>query len=73
MKYFKLLKKDGAQAVEITKDEARETLAGYWKAEYIKEIFENGEQFRLYTPYSEVWTMGDDGLTPMAGFYGVAG
>ncbi len=71
MKYFKLYKEPDTKEFEITKEEAKRTLEGWWKQEYLDDIFNNGKAFRLYTPYSEVWTRSDDGLIPMAGFYGI--
>ena len=69
MKYFKRFKGED-EVMEITKEQARNTLDGYWKDECLDEIFENDKSFRLYTPYSEVWTMTEDGAVMMAGFYG---
>lgn len=71
MKYFKQYK--GSEEVkEITKEEAKRTLDGWWKEEALKDVFENEKPFRLYTAYAEVWTEDKNRLTPMAGFYGVA-
>lgn len=72
MKYFKRYKDDSGAAFEITKEEARRTLAGYWKEEALRDIFSNEKSFRLYTPVAEVWTETDAGLVPMPGFYGIA-
>ena len=70
MRYFKRFKgKD--EVMEITKEQARNTLDGYWNG--LDEIFEQEKSFRLYTPYSEVWTMTEDGAVTMAGFYGTSG
>ena len=71
MRYFKRYKEPDAKAVEVTKEEAKRTLEGWWKQEALDDIFDAGKPFRLFTPYSEVWTKTDDGLVPMAGFYGV--
>lgn len=73
MRYFKMYKCGEQEAVEITKDEARRTLTGHWDEKALKDIFDNDRGFRLFTPYAEVWTMSDDGLVPMAGFYGIVG
>ena len=73
MKYFKRFKEAGAEAFEITKEEAKQTLEGYWKQEALDEIFEQETGFRLFTPYSTVWTQTDDGLVPIPGFYGTVG
>ena len=73
VKYFKQMKEEGAESVEVTKEEARHTLDGWWKPEALDEIFNEEKGFRLYTPYSEVWTQTEDGKEPMAGFYGTVG
>ncbi len=72
MKYFKTYKYK-AETKEITREEARTTLDGYWKEEALNDIFNNSKSFRLFTPYSEVWTKTDDGTVPIAGFYGIVG
>lgn len=72
MKYFKQYK-DEAKGFEITKEEARNALEGHWDKEMLDDIFCNNKGFRLYTPFSEIWTVSDDGLVPMAGFYGIVG
>lgn len=72
MKYFKMYKEDGATAEQITKEEAMRILEGWWKKEALDEIFENGTEFRLFTPYADVWT-NKDGKVPIAGFYGTVG
>lgn len=70
MKYMKRFK--GKEEVfEITKEQAKETLFGYWKDNFLDDIFDNNKAFRLDTHFSEVWTVNDDGLVPIAGFYGV--
>lgn len=71
MKYFKQYKEINATPFEITKEEARKTLKGYWVEDAVKDIFENDRQFRLFTPFSTVWTMNENGTVPMAGFYGI--
>ena len=73
MKYFKQLKESGAQVVEVSKEEARRTLEGWWKDEALDEIFENNVQFRLWTAFCEVWTEDENGFGPIAGFYGTVG
>lgn len=73
MKYFKQYKEAGAEPVEVTKDEAKHTLEGWWKQEALDEIFEKDEGFRLWTAFAEVWTQTDDGRVPMAGFIGTIG
>lgn len=71
MKYFKQYKEVNAIPFEITKEEARKTLKGYWIEDAVNDIFENNRQFRLFTPFSTVWTMDENGKVPMAGFYGI--
>ena len=57
MKYFKQYKgKD--EVMEITKEQARNTLDGYWKDEFLDEIFAKEKKFRLSTNMSYVWTDG---------------
>ena len=74
MKYMKrYFDANETETVEIEKEQALERLTGYWKEEALKDIFENGKAFRLYTPYAEYWTVDDDGKVPMAGFYGIVG
>lgn len=75
MKYFSRMKTEDEvnEITEITKEEAMEKLSGYWKQEAIEEIFSNDLAFRLYTPYREIWTESDDGLVPIAGYYGIVG
>ena len=70
-KYFKKFKDEG-EAFEITKEQARETLDGYWTKESLDDIFDNDKAFRLFTPYSFVWT-NQDGTVPMAGWFGIVG
>lgn len=72
MRYFKKYK-DRETSIEITKEEARENLTGYWKEEALEDIFSNDKGFCLYTPYADIWTMTEDGAVPMAGFYGTVG
>lgn len=73
MKYFKMYKEDGATAEQITKEEAKRLLEGWWKDEALDEIFDNETEFRLFTPFAEIWTMTEDGKVPVAGFYGTVG
>ena len=73
MRYFKQYKDKDAEAVEITREEAKRTLEGWWQEDCLTDIFENNREFRLYTAYSTVWTQTDDGLVPIAGFYGIVG
>lgn len=71
MKYFKQYKEINATPFEITKEEARETLESYWIEDAINDMFENDRQFRLFTPFSTVWTKDENGKVPMSGFYGI--
>lgn len=73
MTYYKFYKDDLDNVFEITKEEAKHTLEGWWKKEALDEIFNEGKSFRLYTPYAEVWTKNDKGMVAMAGFYGIVG
>lgn len=71
MKYIKQYKEANAKPFEISKEEARRTLEGYWKPEALDEIFDKGKGFRLFTPFAIIQTETDDGFVPMAGYYGV--
>lgn len=73
MKYYKQYKEAGAEPEEVTKEEAKRTLEGWWRQEALDDIFEQDKGFRLYTAYAEVWTKTEDGMIPMAGFYGTVG
>ena len=73
MKYYKQYKEAGAEPEEVTKEEAKRTLEGWWRQETLDDIFEQDKGFRLYTAYAEVWTKTEDGMIPMAGFYGTVG
>lgn len=68
MKYYKMYKETG-ECFEITKEEAKSTLEGWWDQKALDEIFDNDKSFRLYTPVSDVWTS-QDGMVPMPGLYG---
>ena len=73
MTYLKQFR-DGRETVtEITKEQARHYLEGYWKPEFLDDILNNDRAFRLWTPFSFIWTKDDNGLIPMAGFMGVVG
>ena len=71
MRYFKQYKEVNAIPFEITKEEARKTLESYWIEDAVNDMFENDRQFRLFTPFSTVWTKDENGNIPMAGFYGI--
>ena len=70
MKYFKQYK-DGTEPFEVSKEEARRTLDGHWKPEALDDIFGNDKMFRLWSPFSIVWTQSEDGMIPEPGFTGV--
>ena len=74
MRYFSLRHGEN-EPMEISKDEARFLLEGCYKKEFVDEILSAGEDkgFRLRTPYRDVWTKTDEGLVPIAGFYGTVG
>lgn len=71
MKYFKKYKEAGAEPVEVTKEEAKRTLEGWWDQKALDDIFDKGAAFHLWTAFAEVWTKDDNGLVPMAGFIGI--
>lgn len=71
MRYYKQYKEVNAIPFEITKEEARKTLESYWIEDAVNDMFENDRQFRLFTPFSTVWTKEENGNIPMAGFYGI--
>ena len=71
MKYYKRIRESGSNTEPITKDEALRLLSGWWDEAALKDTFAKDKAFRLYTPYSYVWTETEDGLAPTAGFYGV--
>ena len=73
MKYYKRFKEADAPTQEVTKEEAKRTLEGWWKDEALDDIFKNEKAFHLWTAFAEVWTKSEDGLVPMAGFIGVVG
>lgn len=73
MTYYKLYKGTQFAPQEVAKEKARETLDGYYKKEALDDIFDNNRGFRLETSYSVVGTKDDEGLVPMAGFYGIVG
>ncbi len=68
MKYYKQYKEMNAEPFEITKEDARRTLAKWWEEAIIAGAFDGGKEFRLYTPTAEVWAS-ENGTVPE---YGVA-
>lgn len=70
MKYFTRAHTE-QDVAQITKEQAREYLERCYIKEHVDEVIDNGEQFCLWTPFRDIWTEDENGLTPMAGFYGV--
>lgn len=60
MKYYTKIR-DTEKVRQVTADEARRLLTGYWKEECLDDIFGGGRRFKLWTAYSEVWTVDDRG------------
>lgn len=60
MKYFTKIK-DTDRVRQITASEARRLLSGYWKEDCLDDIFVTGKRFKLWTAYSEVWTVDENG------------
>ena len=56
---------------EISKEDAGFYLTGSFNEGFVNDIIDNNKAFRLSTPYRDIWTVNDNGMTPMAGFYGV--
>lgn len=56
---------------EITKEQAKHYLEGAYKAQAVADIMDNEKQFRLRTPFRDIWTKSENGMIPMPGFYGV--
>ena len=57
MKYFKQYKEPEAKAFEITKEEAKQSLEGYWNQDALNEMFESDTPVKLFTPWAEVWSV----------------
>lgn len=70
MKYFTKAHTEH-EPTQITKEQARHYLERSYVKEAVDEVIDNEKQFQLWTPYRVVWTMDENGLTPIAGFYGV--
>lgn len=66
---YKSFRMDGKYE-DLTKEQARYILEGCYKKAFVKDIIDNGKEFRLHTPMRDIWTE-KDGLVPVAGFYGV--
>lgn len=52
--YFKY--KAENEVEQISKERAKEMLTGWWKDEYLNDLFENNKPFRSWTAFVEVWT-----------------
>ena len=63
--------KDGELVKVEATNEAKRMLEGWWKPEFLQEVFDKEKAFRLWTAFSVVWTKDENGLVPMAGFMGV--
>lgn len=72
MKYLSIIRGE-KQVEEISKDRARFLLEGAYEKEAVNDIFDNNRSFRLQTMTRDIWTQTDDGLVPIAGFYGIVG
>ena len=67
MKYL-TRRHDQEMIEELTAEQARFYLEGYWKDETLADIFDGGKHFKLFTPYRDIWTETDDGVAPMTGY-----
>lgn len=72
LEYYRLLNGE-KEPMQITKDEALEMLDGNWEPTMLDKIFEEEIPFRLYTPFSEIWTKDEEGRIPVPDFFGVVG
>ena len=72
MKYFSVIHETG-KVEELTAEEARFCLKGQYKGAFVDEIIDTEQGFRLRTRYRDIWTKTDEGLVPIAGFYGTVG
>lgn len=70
MKYYTRMLTEETTS-EITKEQARFYLEGAYIKEHVSYVIDEEKSFRLKTPYRVIWTKTDNGLVPMAGFYGV--
>lgn len=71
MKYCKMFREPGSEYFEISKEEARQTLEGYYNTDCLDRIFNDGLTFRLPTPFSVLWAETDDGKILIPDFYGI--
>lgn len=72
MRYFSVILETGEEQ-ELTAERARFCLKGQYKDDFVDEIIDKKQGFRLRTAYREIWTKTDDGLVPIAGWYGTVG
>lgn len=72
MKYYQRFYGENGEPKEISAKKAKDVLSGWWKKEFLEKMFSDKASFRLYTPYSEIWSETDDFVVE-PGFYGVAG
>lgn len=70
MKYFTKMHTEH-EPMQITKEEARHFLEYAYIKTAVDDVIDNEKAFRLWTPFRDVWTMTEDDMIPMAGFYGV--
>ncbi len=55
MKYFVIDKSNG-KTEEIPKEKAMEILEGWWNQPLIQDIFTHNKLFKLYTPFSVIYS-----------------
>lgn len=68
---YKKMYKNTEESKVISKEEARQSLDGHWSDEMLNDIFTNGKEFRLFTPWAIIWTETEEGMIPVPEFYGV--
>lgn len=75
MKYLSTINEGNkiAKVEELSKENTRFLLECYYVKEVVDDIFENNKSFRLDVGLRTIWTKTDDGLVPIAGFYGIVG
>lgn len=72
MRYLSVILETGKQE-ELTAERARFCLKGMYNEAFVDELIDKGQGFRLRTAYRDIWTETDDGLVPIAGWYGTVG
>ena len=72
MKYYSRFKGE-KEVEELTKERTQFLLERYYTKEFVDDVIDNERGFRLQTIMREIWTETDDGLVPIAGFYGIVG